>query len=103
MDFNQLIFDLIVLGLFVLGIYVFSVLPRQREFRQRQKMVSELKPGTEVVTYGGLIGTVKQVDGEQGVVIVEIAKGIEARFLAQAITSQLDQEAIAESVKKASK
>jgi len=103
MDFNQLIFDLIILGLFVLGIYVFSVLPRQREFRQRQKMVNELKPGTEVVTYGGLIGTVKQVDGEHGVVIVEIAKGIEARFLAQAITSQLDQGAIDESVKKASK
>ena len=103
MDFNQLIFDLIVLGLFVLGIYVFSVLPRQREFRQRQKMVNELKPGTEVVTYGGLIGTVKQVDSDHGIVTLEIAKGVEARFLAQAVTSALDKEALVESVKKASR
>ena len=103
MDFNQLIFDLIVLGLFVLGIYVFSVLPRQREFRQRQKMVYELKPGAEVITYGGLIGTVKRVDGDNGIVILEIAKGFEARFLAQAITSEFNQEAITESAKRASK
>jgi preprotein translocase subunit YajC len=103
MDFNQLIFDLIVLGLFVLGIYVFSVLPRQREFRQRQKLVSELKPGTEVVTYGGLLGTVKRVDSANGIITLEIAKGVEARFLAQAVTGEFDQEAVAESAKKASK
>jgi len=103
MDFNQLIFDLIVLGLFVLGIYVFSVLPRQREFRQRQKLVNELKPGTDVVTYGGLIGTVKRVDGNNGLVVLEIAKGVEVRFLAQAISTEYDQAAIAESVKKAAK
>lgn len=103
MDFNQLIFDLIVLGLFVLGIYVFSVLPRQREFRQRQKLVNQLKPGTEVITYGGLIGTVKRVDSDNGTVVLEIAKGIEARFLAQAISTEFDQGAVAESAKKASK
>jgi preprotein translocase subunit YajC len=103
MDFSQLGFDLIILVLFVLGIYVFSVLPRQREFSNRQKLVSQLKPGTEVITYGGLIGTVKQVDADNGVITLEIAQGIEARFLAQSISSEFDAQAVGDSAKKASK
>jgi preprotein translocase subunit YajC len=103
MDFSQLWPDLAILGLFILGIYAFSVLPRQREFRQRQKLVSQLKPGTEVITYGGMVGTVRQVDAEAGMVTLEIAKGVEARFLAQAISSEYDAKAIGDSAKRASR
>ena len=101
MEFGQqLLSDLGILVLFALGFYVFSVMPRQREFSQRQKLVSQLKPGTEVITYGGLVGTVKQVDSENGVITLEIAKGVEARFLAQAISSEFDANTISENAKK---
>ncbi len=103
MDASTILLDLFIIGLFVIAIYSFSVLPRQRAFRQRQKLVSQLKPGTEVITYGGMVGTVKKIDAENGMVTLEIAEGIEARFLAQSISSEFDAEAITESARRASK
>jgi preprotein translocase subunit YajC len=102
MDLSQLWPDLLILGMFVIAIYSFSVLPRRRDFRQRQKLVSQLKPGTEVITYGGLVGTVRKVDAENGMITLEVAKGVELRFLAQAISSEFDAKAIADSAKRAS-
>jgi preprotein translocase subunit YajC len=103
MDFSQILIDLFIIGLFAIAVYSFSVLPRQREFRRRQKLVSRLKPGAEVITYGGLVGTVKRVEAEKGMVTLEIAKGVEARFVAQAISAEYDANAIGDSAKRASK
>ena len=103
MDFSTILTDLMIIGLFVIAVYAFSVLPRQREFRNRQKLVDELKLGTQVITYGGMIGTVKKIDTDAGVVTLQIADGVEAQFLAQAISSEYDVEAIADSVKRAAK
>lgn len=100
---TTLLTDLFIIGLFVIAVYAFSVLPRQREFRARQKLVSQLKPGVEVITYGGMIGKVKQVDPASGVVILEIANGIEIRVLAQAISAEFDPKAIAESAQRVAK
>ncbi len=103
MDFSQILIDLFIIGLFAIAVYAFSILPRQRAFRQRQKLVTQLKPGAEVITYGGLIGKVTSVDAEQGVITLEIAPGVNARYLAQAISSEYEPQAIADSAKKAMK
>jgi preprotein translocase subunit YajC len=103
MDFSQLLPDFILLALFVIGIYSFSVLPRQREFQNRQKLVSQLQPGTEVITYGGMVGKVTRVEPENGIIFLEIAKGVEAKFIAQSISAEFDSKAISESAKKGSK
>lgn len=103
MDYQTILVDLFILGLFAIGLYSFAILPRQRAFKERQKLVSHLKTGTEVITYGGQIGKVIKIEAEQGVVVLEIAKGVEARFLAQAISSEYEPKAIAESAQKGMK
>ena len=103
MDLSRFVPEIVFLALFVIAIYSFSVLPRQREFQNRQKLVSQLEPGTVVITYGGLVGTVTRVEPENGVIYLEIAKGIEVKFLAQAISSEFDAKAISESAKRGSK
>lgn len=48
--------------LLIFGIFYFLViLPQKRQKQQLQDMISQLKNGDEVVTNGGLIGTIKEV------------------------------------------
>lgn len=98
--FDTFAFDLFIIALFALGIYAFLIAPRQREFRKRQKLVTSLEPGTSVLTYGGVIGTLKEVDNETGIVRLEIAEGIEIKLVAAAITDEFDANAYAESAQK---
>ena len=46
----------------IFGIFYFLViLPQKRQKQQLQDMISQLKNGDEVVTNGGIIGTIKEV------------------------------------------
>lgn len=90
-----------IAAIFASGIYFLLIAPQQREFRNRVKLVSEIQPGVEVVTYGGVIGTVRSVDREAGIVQVEIAPGLVVRIVAAAIMHEYRPEEYAESAKKA--
>lgn len=100
---QNVVFDLVILAVFVVGIYAFLFLPRQREFRRRQKLVVGLQPGTQVMTYGGLLGKVKEVDRQRGIVMLEVADGIALRFVAAAITGEFDAEKYAQDARKVMK
>jgi preprotein translocase YajC subunit len=103
MDTSILLRDLAILAFFAAGVYIFLILPRRRDFKKRQQFVTQLTPGTTVTTYGGLIGTVKAVDHQLGIVTVEVAEGVELRLLGMAVMGEFDPDALEESVKKALK
>lgn|SRR5574341_52939 len=100
---QNILLDSLIIGLFLLGIYAFLVLPRQRAFHQRQRLVSQLRLGTDVITYGGMIGKVKKVEAEQGVVTLEVAKGVDVRVISAAISTEYEPQVIAENAQKALK
>jgi len=60
--------------------------PRQREFKKHNKMVTTLRPGEEVITFGGIIGTIQEVDAEAGVAHVQIAEGVIVRCITASLT-----------------
>lgn len=103
MTLQNILLDLFVLALFGAAIYAFLVLPRQRDFRKRQKFVAQLEPGARVVTYGGIVGTVKRVDAAQGLTTLEIADGVEVLIVSAAVMSEFDAEGVSESTQKALK
>ena len=73
------------------GAYYSMVLfPRQRDFHKRQKMAQTLAKGDEIITYGGLIGKVIEIDADMGVAHVEIADGIVVRFVTASIMQPYD-------------
>jgi preprotein translocase subunit YajC len=94
---------LLITGLIGAGVYSFLALPRQRQMKQRLEFVNTLKPGTVVLTFGGIVGTVKRVDRDTGLVTVEIAPGVEAQHVAAAITGEFDAEKYAEAARKVMK
>src|SRR3954453_5686514 len=58
--------------------YFMMIRPQQKRRREAQAMQSALGPGDDIVTIGGLHGSVVSVDDD--VVTVEIAPGVQARF-----------------------
>ena len=56
-----------------------------------------LHVGDEVVTYGGIVGKIIDIDVAAGVSIIEIAEGVRIKLLTAALQQVYDAGAIAES------
>lgn len=97
--------EIVVLGLVMilgLGAYWSMVIfPRQREFQKRQRYVQTLQAGDEMITYGGIIARVLEVEAENGIATVEIAEGVRVRILLAALVRPYDPEELAESARRA--
>lgn len=79
-----------------MGAYWTMVLfPKQREFQKRQNFVRALAAGDEVITAGGIVGTIVNLDGEQGLAYVQIADGVVVRMIAASLLSPFDAEELA--------
>ena len=74
------IYILIFVGL----IYFIGIRPQQRRRREQQSLMSRLKPGDEVVTVGGLYGTVTEIE-DGGTVLLEVAEDVDVRIATSAI------------------
>jgi preprotein translocase YajC subunit len=71
------------------------VFPKQRDFQKRQRFARQLALGDEIITYGGIIGKVVEIDAEMGIAKVEIADGIVIRIINAALMQAYDAEEIA--------
>ena len=56
--------------------WFFMIRPQQKKQKEIQKFQNELTEGTEVVTGGGIHGTVKSVDQAKNTVDVKIARDV---------------------------
>jgi preprotein translocase subunit YajC len=90
-----------VIFLLILGMgayWVFMLMPKQRDFMQRQQLARKLKSGDEVITGGGLVGTVSRIDAENGVAYIQLAEGFEVRVLTAAILDIYNPEEIVKNI-----
>jgi preprotein translocase subunit YajC len=63
--------------------YFMMIRPQQKRRREAERMQSTIGAGAEVVTIGGLYGTVTSVDDET--VMLEVAPGVQTRYARPAI------------------
>jgi preprotein translocase subunit YajC len=75
-------FFLIIIVAFAL-LWLIVVRPQRKRQTQQQQMLSDLRVGDEVLTAGGIYGTVSRLDEDQ--VTVEIAPRTEVRVARRAI------------------
>jgi preprotein translocase subunit YajC len=85
---------LIVIAVSFGAMYLLFIRPQQRRMREHQEMIAALEAGDEVMTNGGVYGTITQVD--QAVVMLEIADGLEIRVnrssIAELVTFDPDDD-----------
>jgi len=74
-------FMLVVYGLLFAAMYFFLIAPQRKKQKEHEKMLSTLETGDEVVTTGGIFGTITNVKEDRFVVRiadntkVEVGKG----------------------------
>src|SRR5947208_3097682 len=68
-------------------IWALMVRPQQRRMRQAQQMVASLEAGDEVITTGGIYGTI--TDTDDATVWLEIAPDLVVRVLRGAVASRV--------------
>jgi len=67
----------LIMMIAVFGImWLFMIRPQQKKQKEIRNFQNALTEGTKVVTGGGIYGTVKHIDIQNGKVNVEIAKGV---------------------------
>ncbi len=76
---------IIIIAMFAL-LWVLLIRPQRAKQQQQQKMLSNVEPGDEILTVGGLYGIVQELD-EDDDLIVEIAEGIHVRVARRAIAT----------------
>ena len=78
---------LIVLAAVGLGMWWFIARPQKKKQQALQQAVQAAGPGTEIITLGGIYGTVIENDSEETSIIIEIAEGVEMRIARRAIAN----------------
>ena len=73
--------------------YFFLIRPQQKRVKEHKDMVASLKRGDEVITSGGIIGTVDRVM-EDDRIEVAISEGTKVQIIKSTITSLLKKEEI---------
>ena len=74
---------LILILVVVVGFYMLMIRPQRRRQQQAQQKQNSVQPGARVRTTAGMYATVVEVDGDD--VVLEVAPGIEVRYMRRAI------------------
>lgn len=80
---------LIVPGALMVGMYFLLIRPQRNRQKAQQALLSELTVGDKVMTAGGIFGSVRAIDDEQGRIVVEIAPGVPVEMLRAAVRERI--------------
>jgi preprotein translocase subunit YajC len=72
--------------------YFLMIRPQQRKLRAQRELLNELEVGDEVVTAGGILAQIVDIDDDEDVVTVEISPGTSIRMLRGGISRRLVDE-----------
>lgn len=86
MDPSGLIFLILMMVIF----YFMLIRPQKRRAQQHRDLVQSLALGDEVVTIGGLLGTVARLEDEA--IELEVSPGTRLRFLKSAVARKVTAE-----------
>ncbi|MGW0436873.1 preprotein translocase subunit YajC [Micromonospora sp. NPDC003197] len=76
--------------------YFMMIRPQQKRRREAEQMQAGIGPGDEVVTIGGLYGTI--AGGDDETVLLEVAPGVQTRYARPAIARVVNKATPTETV-----
>src|SRR5207248_11598858 len=83
-----LLFPILLIGAF----YLLLIRPNRKRSQAQQQFQSTLRVGEEVVTNGGIYGTVEAIDEDEGIVTLEIAPNVKIRILQAGIGRRVSED-----------
>ncbi len=80
--------QLILLPLFFAVFYFLLIRPQQKRVKEHAELVRSIEPGDDVLTNGGLYGTIATIDGQ--IAEMEIADGVVVRIQRAAVAELIE-------------
>ena len=77
--------EIFLLPLLLIGLLWFMGAPQRKMRKEQAALMQSLAPGADVMTHGGLYGTVVEIDDD--VVVLETAPGVTMRWAKRAIAT----------------
>ncbi len=71
--------------------YFFLIRPQQKRVKEHREMVAALKRGDEIITSGGIIGTVDRVMEDDRIEVI-LADNVKVQIIKSTVTSLLKKE-----------
>jgi preprotein translocase subunit YajC len=76
---------IIIFVVLIAFFWLFLIRPQQKRQKELQKMIAAISKGDEVVTIGGVLGRVKDLDEQ--FITLEVATGVDHRIQRQAVSA----------------
>ena len=73
--------------------YFFLIRPQQKRVKDHKVMVASLKRGDEIITSGGIIGTIERVMEDDRIEVI-IGENVKVQIIKSTITSLLKKEEV---------
>jgi preprotein translocase subunit YajC len=83
---------LIVMALLLVVMYVLMIRPQRQRQRDQQNMLDQAGVGDDILTSGGIYGTITRTDGDD--IVVEIADGLSVHMTRRGVAAVLPPEEI---------
>lgn len=81
---------IVMIGGIILLMYFFLIRPQSRQRKQMAEMQKSLGVGDQVITIGGLYGTIVQADDET--VTLEVAPGVTNKYVRGAVSRKVEEK-----------
>ncbi|MBI3649352.1 MAG: preprotein translocase subunit YajC [Actinobacteria bacterium] len=72
--------------------YFIMIRPQRRRAQQQRALLSSLEVGDEIMTTAGILGTITDIDEDEGIVTVEIAPGTRIRMIRAGVARKLVED-----------
>jgi preprotein translocase subunit YajC len=79
---------IVLVALFAL-FWLFIIKPQRRRLQDQRNLHASIAVGNEILTMGGLIGHVREIDDEDDVLLVEIAPGTTVKVARRGVAAVL--------------
>ena len=90
---SQGIAQFIPLILIFVIFYFFLIRPQQKRVKDHKAMVASLKRGDEIITSGGILGTIDRVMEDDRIEVI-IGENVKVQIIRSTITSLLKKEEV---------
>ncbi|HEV8563411.1 MAG TPA: preprotein translocase subunit YajC [Actinomycetota bacterium] len=73
-------------------LYFIMIRPQKRQRQAQQALLNSLEVGDEVMTAGGIFGTIVDIDEDEDVLTVEVAPGTKLRMIRAGVSRKLVED-----------
>lgn len=95
------VFSLTIILIIIAAYWSLAVFPKQRDYKKHVKYLNTIEVGDEIITFGGIIGYVLEINDEIGVARLQIAEGVEVRVLTAALNRPYNPEELSRNLRMA--